>query len=162
MPKEKQNNYEQLLKQIVNKVTEEEHLTQDALEAWLTRANEYLQAAEEVSEDELEKMRKYLRRDLQTFAEEMHSDEESSIWLATIKDTLWHSLTDITDKTQVEWAELAEDLSHDGIYRAHEWVGLGILCCTGCGHEQEIYHATRLTRCIECGNETFHRKPFKP
>lgn len=162
MTEEQQNKYQQLLEQIVQKVSEEEHLTEEVLEDWLKRANEFLESNEELTLDELELMKKYLRRDLQAFAESMHEQEEESLWLASIKDSLWHGLTGITDKTQVEWAELAEDLSHDGIYRAHEWVGLGILCCTGCGHKQEIYHATRLTRCIECGNDAFHRKPFKP
>lgn len=162
MTEQQQSNYEQLLQEVVNRVSKEELLSEQAIEDWLSRSNEMLASSGDLSSDEVELMKKYLRRDLQAFAQEMHEQEGASVWLGTIKDTLWHGLVDITDKTQVEWLELSEDLSHDGIYRSHEWVGLGVLCCTNCGHQQEIYHPTRLTRCIECGNDAFHRKPFKP
>lgn len=158
-------NYEKLLEKIVEKVSEERYLSEEALSAWLKQANEYLEHAGELSLEELEDLNSYLRRDLHAFAERMEptgESEESSLWLASIADSVWHSLAEVTDKTQVEWRELKEDLAHDGIYRAKEQVGLGVICCTQCGHQQEVYHAIQLKPCIECEGTEFYRKPFRP
>ncbi len=163
MTTEKPSNYEQVLERILIKFKQEEHLSEEAIDAAIERANEYINAAEELTEDELSLIKKYLKRDLQAFAEKMaQADDEPSVWLGTLTESIWQGLADITDKTQLEWRELSEDLAHDGIYRAHEWVGLGVLCCTKCKHEQEIYHPTKLETCIQCGNDTFLRRPFKP
>ena len=161
----KPNNYQQLLERIVIKISEERYLTEEALAQWLIKAEEFLEAAGELSQEEIELMAAYLKRDLQAFADSMDPDSNSdspSIWLSSLVDTVWHALAEVTDKTQVEWRELAEDLAHDGVYRAQEWVGLGILKCTACGNQQEIYHATQLSPCSKCKGETFQRKPFKP
>ena len=48
------------------------------------------------------------------------------------KDTAWSWLADVTDRAQVEWQELADELEHKGIYRAGDWVGLGVLVCDHC------------------------------
>ncbi len=38
--------------------------------------------------------------------------------MLALKDTAWSWLADVTDRTQVEWQELADELEHKGVYRA--------------------------------------------
>ncbi|MCM2679090.1 zinc ribbon-containing protein [Echinimonas agarilytica] len=159
------SNYQALLEKIVVKVQEESHLTEEALETWLARTNEYLGAAGDLTRDELELIRAYLKRDLQAFADSMDPNSDThppSVWLSGIAGTVWHALAEITDKTQVEWRELSDNLAHDGIYQTNEWVALGVIKCADCGHVEEIYHATRLGACIRCGGRKFSREQFVP
>ncbi|MDI5677483.1 hypothetical protein MJL30_38810, partial [Salmonella enterica subsp. enterica serovar Anatum] len=46
-------------------------------------------------------------------------------FLPGIKESLWQELADITDKTQLEWREVFQDLNHHGVYHSGEVVGLG-------------------------------------
>ena len=45
--------------------------------------------------------------------------------MRVIKESLWRELADITDKTQLEWREVFQDLNHHGVYHSGEVVGLG-------------------------------------
>ncbi len=116
-----QHKYQELLEGFLVKLKQEEHFTQQALEAWLKEANTYLEAAEELTEDELILMKKYIRRDIHAFVEQMGiqvRQNEESVWLATLKETLWHHMSEVSDKTQLEWHELAQDLTQEGCYQA--------------------------------------------
>ncbi len=69
-----------------------------------------------------------VKRDLEEFArsyEESHEDESDSVFMRVIKESLWQELADITDKTQLEWREVFQDLNHHGVYHSGEVVGLG-------------------------------------
>ena len=49
-----------------------------------------------------------VKRDLEEFArsyEESHEDDDS-VFMRVIKESLWRELADITDKTQLEWREV--------------------------------------------------------
>ena len=47
-----------------------------------------------------------------------------SVFLRVIRESLW-KLADITDKSQLEWREVFQDLRHHGVYQSGEVVGLG-------------------------------------
>ncbi len=49
-------------------------------------------------------------------------------------------LVDITDKTQLEWREVFQDLNHHGVYHSGEAVGLGNLVCEKCHHHIAFIH----------------------
>ena len=69
-----------------------------------------------------------MKRDLEEFArsyEESHEDDSDSVFMRVIKESLWQELADITDKTQLEWREVFQDLNHHGVYHSGEVVGLG-------------------------------------
>ena len=36
--------------------------------------------------------------------------------MRVIKESIWQQLADITDKTQLEWREVFQDLNHHGVY----------------------------------------------
>ncbi len=57
--------------------------------------------------------------------EESLKEESDSVFMRVIKESLWQELADITDKTQLEWREVFQDLNHHGVYHSGEVVGLG-------------------------------------
>ena len=165
MNENKSGNYQRILEKMIERIRQESHLTAEALDEWLDKTADMVGAAKELSQDEWDLMKESLKRDFHTFADSVSTKTEShppSVWLEGISESLWHGLAEITDKTQCEWTELAEDLKHDGIYKANQWVGLGVLRCIQCGHEQEIYHPTKLSTCVHCNGDKFQREAFRP
>ena len=106
-----------------------------------------------------------VKRDLEEFArsyEESHEDESDSVFMRVIKESLWQELADITDKTQLEWREVFQDLNHHGVYHSGEVVGLGNLVCEKCHYHLAVYTPDVLPRCPKCGHDQFQRRPFEP
>ncbi|HBY5878441.1 TPA: zinc ribbon-containing protein, partial [Klebsiella pneumoniae] len=94
--------------------------------------------------------------------EESHEDESDSVFMRVIKESLWQELADITDKTQLEWREVFQDLNHHGVYHSGEVVGLGNLVCEKCHYHLAVYTPDVLPRCRKCGHDQFQRRPFEP
>ena len=82
--------------------------------------------------------------------------------MRVIKESLWQELADITDKTQLEWREVFQDLNHHGVYHSGEVVGLGNLVCEKCHYHLAVYTPDVLPRCPKCGHDQFQRRPFEP
>ncbi|MFQ7389132.1 MAG: zinc ribbon-containing protein [Escherichia sp.] len=78
-----------------------------------------------------------------------------------IKESLWQELADITDKTQLEWREVFQDLNHHGVYHSGEVVGWEIWSAR---NVTSISRSTPevLTLCPKCGHDQFQRRPFEP
>ncbi len=91
---------------------------------------------------------------IETFKRQVEADERPSIW----PEALWYELSRVTDKTQVEWQELLQDLEHHGIYAQGEFVGMGLYCCRSCQHCLPYYHPAQLQSCLQCGGLHFSRK----
>ncbi len=72
--------------------------------------------------------------------EESLKEESDSVFMRVIKESLWQELADITDKTQLEWREVFQDLNHHGVYHSGEVVGLGNLVCEKCHFHLPISH----------------------
>jgi pyrimidine-specific ribonucleoside hydrolase len=83
-------------------------------------------------------------------------------FMRVIKESLWQELADITDKTQLEWREVFQDLNHHGVYHSGEVVGLGNLVCEKCHHHIAVYTPEVLSLCPKCGHDQFQRRPFEP
>ena len=93
---------------------------------------------------------------------EVTEDESDSVFMRVIKESLWQELADITDKTQLEWREVFQDLNHHGVYHSGEVVGLGNLVCEKCHYHLAVYTPDVLPRCPKCGHDQFQRRPFEP
>jgi predicted Zn-ribbon and HTH transcriptional regulator len=113
----------------------------------------------------VEEVTRAVRRDLEEFArsyEESQNDVTDSVFMRVIKESLWQELADITDKTQLEWREVFQDLNHHGVYHSGEVVGLGNLVCENCHFHLAVYTPDVLPRCPKCGHDQFQRRPFEP
>ncbi len=153
--------YNTVLKRVINVLEK----SPEEFESWLKSSEEVVDAASDMTKDELALISCYVKRDLQEFAQNYQESKDNytdTPFYQLIVDSVWHSLLEITDKTQVEWSEIFEDLSHQGIYQAGEIVGLGILVCEKCGYKEKFSHAQVLLPCPKCKNEEFTRLSLKP
>jgi hypothetical protein len=91
---------------------------------------------------------------IETFKRQATEAEQlPSLW----PETLWYELAQITDKTQIEWQELLQDLEHKGTYQQGEQVGMGLYLCQQCLQQQSFYHPAALGACVYCGGRHFSR-----
>ncbi|MDZ7279117.1 zinc ribbon-containing protein [Pantoea eucrina] len=135
------------------------------VDALVNEAETQLAAKQTLTSAEVNEVMRAVRRDLQEFAlsyQESGTGMEDSVFFRVIRESIWKELADITDKSQLEWREVFQDLRHHGVYQSGEVVGLGNLVCEKCGFTRAIYTPESLTRCPECGHDQFQRQPFEP
>lgn len=160
MAKQKKE-YEALLEQ----VTETLKHSPDELKHWGELSAKYRQAASDMTKDELALISAYLKRDMQEFAQSVKESPEpfsESPFYKLVSETIWSGLAEATDKTQLEWHEVMDDLQHQGVYQAGEIVGLGNLVCEKCGYHEQFTHVKRLEPCPHCCHTQFTRRPLSP
>lgn len=123
---------------------------------WSKRVNRVMQTGE-LTRTEVEELTRAVRRDLEEFAlsyEESLDEETDSVFMRVIKESIWQELADITDKTQLEWREVFQDLSHHGVYHSGEVVGLGNLVCEKCHFHLAVYTRMCCPLCPKCGHDS--------
>lgn len=126
------------------------------------RSKQWWAAAKELTADEFMTASTYLKRDLMMFYRHYQKDMAQSEFVQSVKETVWHELAELTDKSQIEWQELKKDFDHDGVYQAGEWVGMGNLVCKSCHYHMEFSHPEELSACPQCGGTTFLREALAP
>ena len=126
------------------------------------RAKLYAQAAENMSQEKVNQFADNLKYDLHDFYQQNQSQAQHSIYLGLLNETLWSNLAQLTDKSQVEWAELVDDFEHDGIYQAGDIIGFGELVCQQCDQPITITHVSEVSACAKCGGDSFIRLPLDP
>ncbi|MBO1518501.1 zinc ribbon-containing protein [Oceanisphaera pacifica] len=119
----------------------------------------YMEAASDLTKDELALIAEYVKRDLVEL-EDSGDEFRDSLFYRRIKETVWGWVSEITDKSQLEWQELATELTNNGEYQAGEVVGPGRYDCTLCAHSHEVTHPEVLTSCLECNHTAFIRRPL--
>jgi hypothetical protein len=126
------------------------------------RAKQYLAAAEQIPERKVKQFVDNLEQDLHEFYQQYQNDAQNSLYLGLLEERFWQSLSQITDKSQVEWAELIEDFQHKGRYQQGDMIGFGVLHCDRCQAPLTIYHLSEVPECPNCGHHEFIRQPFSP
>ncbi|CAM3726782.1 zinc ribbon-containing protein [Rheinheimera salexigens] len=86
------------------------------------------------------------------------SNAETSTAPSLWPEALWQELSSITDKSQVEWQELAQDFKHNGVYYQGEIVGMARYRCSKCLQHIDYTHPAELLACSQCGGVQFHRE----
>ena len=137
------------------------------IDALVAARRERLLASDAATPDEIDRALAAVRRDLAEFARSYQETRQpdsvsDSLFMRIMRESLWKELADITDKSQLEWREVFQDLHHHGVYQSGEVVGLGNLVCEKCHFTRAIYTPETLTRCPECGHDQFQREPFEP
>ena len=83
----------------------------------------------DLTQDELALIAEYVKRDLGNYDEGRKDEQvEESAFMLALKDTAWSWLADVTDRTQVEWQELADELEHKGSTGLATGWGSGYWC----------------------------------
>ena len=128
----------------------------------LEQAKTILIAAEQIPEQQVKQFIANLKYDLGDFYQQYQADIKHSIYLELLNENLWSSLAQITDKSQVEWAELMDDFQHQDGYHVGDYVGFGQLKCKACQHYVIYSHPNVVTDCITCGGQDFDRLSLTP
>ncbi|GAA0822432.1 zinc ribbon-containing protein [Colwellia sp. D2M02] len=128
----------------------------------MAQAKLYAVALEHMSEEKLQQFSDNLKYDLYDFYQLNRKQAQDSLYLTLLNEALWENLAGLTDKAQVEWFELIDDFSHDGVYRQGDIIGFGELACNECDEVVHITHRSEVQVCSHCGHDTFTRVPLKP
>ena len=121
----------------------------------------YLEAASELTRDELALVSEAVRRDLHALAAARGGYRDSAFFNA-LKESVWSWLLELADRPQLEWQSVQDELRHKGSYQSGDYMGLGVLICDKCGHQRQILYPERIAACLECGGKQFHREPMAP
>ncbi|MET6676937.1 zinc ribbon-containing protein [Citrobacter amalonaticus] len=159
------NKVAQYYRELVASLSERLRNGERDIDALVEQARQQVLQAGELTRTEVDELTRAVRRDLEEFAisyEESLEEESDSVFMRVIKESLWQELADITDKTQLEWREVFQDLSHHGVYHSGEVVGLGNLVCEKCHFHLAVYTPEVLPLCPKCGHDQFQRRPFEP
>ena len=155
--------YQSLITEVKSQFLEDNTMTVKNLFNSVTQGKEFLRLKEQAGEDELALVEQFLKRDIASFLREQNANSLShSPTVITLENTLWHWLSEITDRSQVEWHELTQDFKHHGYYHSGDIVNQGIMVCTNCGNEMSIEFPSTISDCPECDNGEFTREPLTP
>jgi rubrerythrin len=159
------NKVAQYYRELVTTLTERLRNGERDIDALVEQARQRVSQTGELTRTEVEELTRAVRRDLEEFAisyNESQDELKDSVFLRVIKESIWQELADITDKTQLEWREVFQDLNHHGVYHSGEVVGLGNLVCEKCYFHLAVYSPDVLPLCPKCGHDQFQRKAFEP
>ena len=127
------------------------------------KSSALLKLKSHADEEELALVEEFLKRDIAAFLSEENADNLSfSPMVIGIENTLWQWLSEITDRSQVEWHELLQDFKHHGVYKSGEIINQGKLTCNKCGHQMQIDFPGVIPDCPKCDYNEFSREPLTP
>ena len=159
------NKVAQYYRELVTTLSERLRNGERDIDALVEQARASVSQTGELTRTEIDELTRAIRRDLEEFAvsySESQDELKDSVFLRVIKESIWQELADITDKTQLEWREVFQDLNHHGVYHSGEVVGLGNLVCEKCHFHLPVYSPEVLPLCPKCGHDQFQRKAFEP
>ncbi len=159
------NKVAQYYRELVSSLTTRLERGERDIDALVESARQRMNNRGELTRSEIDDVSRAVRRDLEEFARSYAENQQElgdSVFMRVIRQSIWKELADITDKSQLEWREVFQDLNHHGVYQSGEVVGLGNLVCEACQFTRAIYTPEVLTRCPECGHDHFVRQPFEP
>ncbi len=136
------NKVAQYYRELVASLSERLRNGERDIDALVEQARQRVMQTGELTRTEVEELTRAVRRDLEEFAlsyEESLDEETDSVFMRVIKESIWQELAELTDKTQLEWREVFQDLSHHGVYHRGEVVGLGNLVCEKCHFHLAVY-----------------------
>lgn len=128
----------------------------------VAQAKLYLEAAESIPEDNIKQFLANFRYDLHEFHQQYNAQLQHSVYLGLLNERFWMALTNITDKSQIEWAELNDDFKHSGEYHSGDSIGFGELECIACHQSTIIVYLSEVSNCMHCGGKSFTRKALAP
>mgnify|MGYP000852533319 CR=1 FL=1 len=157
MPRQLQG-YEAFIRRLQQEWREAEQATLPEL---VERTSAYLEAAGELTKDELALIREYVHHDLQAFLDAPGGYRDSAFFQA-LQHSIWAGLLELCDRTRIEWLATTDELARKGVYQAGERVAFGQLVCEQCGQTHTVLHPERILPCIQCGGTHFRREPLAP
>lgn len=122
------NKVAQYYRELVASLSERLRNGERDIDALVEQARQRVMQTGELTRTEVDELTRAVRRDLEEFAMSYEESQDDSVFLRVIKESLWQELADITDKTQLEWREVFQDLNHHGVITVAKWWDWGIWC----------------------------------
>ncbi|NMH67144.1 zinc ribbon-containing protein [Shewanella salipaludis] len=155
--------YQALIERMKAQFAEDNSLTAKHLYQEVTQGKDYLLLKSRADADELALVEQFLKRDIGSFLQQQNDASLShSPTVIAVENTFWHWLNEITDRSQVEWHELTQDIEQQGYYQSGDIVSQGKLICVQCGHAMDIEFPGVIPDCPQCDGETFTREALAP
>ncbi|MDY6890130.1 MAG: metalloendopeptidase [Pseudomonadota bacterium] len=162
--------YDRVLERLRQRLDEAGEVSWEYLQQQIEEAAELELAAEEMTRDEIELMKAYLRRDLKQLGYYAHETGEGiAAWLhfdlGVLEEKMRQALLELADKTRIEQELLREQLAHDeDHYLAGEVSAPGTFRCLQCGQTQQLEASDKIAPCSHCGAVVFARvsRPWPP
>lgn len=157
--------YEKLFEAVAEEWKKVEEKTEPVLHDLILKAKEKLLAAEEITEEQGEKLAEYLERDLQDLGRNLAEEgRELKDWLgfetALLEDYFAELLLSVADKTEVEWLKLKLQAAERPTYRTGEVAMPGTFECLKCGEKIHLHKAGHIPPCPKCHHTEFKRLSY--
>lgn len=155
--------YDRVLERLRQRLDKAGEVSWEYLQEQIEEAAEIELAAEEMTRDEVDLLKAYLRRDLKQLGYYAQGTGEGlAAWLHfdldVLEQTIKRSLLDLADKTRIQHELLREQLAHqEDQYLAGEVSAPGTLRCLQCGEHQQLRATDRIQPCSRCGAVVFER-----
>ena len=152
--------YELMLERAMADFHKAEDKSRDALHRFINAARDKAVELEELTEEEADRVAKYLKRDLDHQAKYLaESGKELADWLgfdvALLEERTRDALLSVADPTVVELLALKAQAA---TYHTGEVAGPGTLVCAACGERLHFHRASRIPPCPKCHGTVFHRE----
>ncbi|RMG35789.1 MAG: hypothetical protein D6720_06370 [Gammaproteobacteria bacterium] len=157
--------YEKLFETVAEEWKKVEEKTEPVLHELILKAKEKLLAAEEITEEQGERLAEYLERDLQDMGRHLAEEgRELKDWLgfetALLEDYFADLLLSVADKTEVEWLKLKLQSTERPTYHTGEVAMPGTFECVKCGERIHLHKAGHIPPCPKCHHTEFKRLSY--
>lgn len=155
--------YDRILDRLRERLDKAGTLSWDYLQEQIEEAAELELAAEDMTRDEMDLLKAYIRRDLTQLGYYIRETGAGvAAWLHFDLDVLERKvvdrLLDLADRTRIELELLREQLAHgENEYLAGEITAPGTLECQVCGTSQVLTQTSVIQPC-SCGSVVFARR----
>ena len=153
--------YELLLEKATEEAKKLKDKTGPALHQIIDASSEALSEMTELSREQADKVREYLKRDLTEAARYMDdTGKDFRDWLAIdtqlVESYLLDRMIQAADWTTVELMKLKQN-AQAAEYHTGEICGPGVLICDACGEQLHFHKAGHIPPCPKCKATVFHR-----
>lgn len=141
----------------------EQDIGQTTLGQLIEGAKEKAVALGEVTQQEAERIGRFLRRDLEDAAGFLQNEKAKEFvdWLRfdieRVEGRILELFQSVADKTKLEFLRLQERARHAADYNTGEVTGIGTLHCSNCGQTMHFHKTTRIPPCPKCHGTNFTR-----
>jgi DNA-binding ferritin-like protein len=117
----------------------------------------------ELTEQEAEKLAKWLKRDIDDAANYLSdTGRELKDWLSfetnLLESVALEMMLKVSDKTTIALLKLKEKVSEKYAYHTGEVTAAGTLVCDKCSEQLNFYKAGKIPPCPKCHGTAYHRK----
>jgi hypothetical protein len=151
-------NFSQKTKDILEQSQEK---TSQALEIAMEKARESLEKTEEVTREESQRLKAFLKRDLEQTANDIRNIESYTVEHfkpASIKVGFYNLLSYLSSNSADVFDSLAEWADKEVVVHTGEVTGPTTLSCDSCSSKMHFKESGRVPPCPKCHKTEFRRK----